>query len=486
MRSLRTRLLVALATVLLTAWAGWFAFQYLALSAQQGGAADLMLRKGAEQILQSLPADIATAGQQRQFVVRGETSPPGGKFDALGFQVWEHGTGRRLMSSRLAPEHAIAPAFVDGYADTRVAGAPWRVYSISDADGKVQVQVGLPTSAMRTEFLRWLRIGLGTALIMLVCIGVAIWLVIHWSLRPVLRVSAALDARTPLDLAPLPESGLPDELTPLVRAFNQLMGRLAHALQHERNFLSEAAHELRTPLAALLAQAQVLQHAGNADEARVALDRLVFGIERTSRLAQQLLDAARVDSGGSLARASDIDLAMVVGMVADEFELIAQRGGQSIEVAGGPAPVHGDIDDLGILIRNLLDNALRHGGPGTRVRLETGVVTEDGQRDVTLWVADDGPGIPEAEHARIFERFYRVGGQQPAHGIGMGLSLVERVVAAHGGRLRCGAGLDGRGFGVRISLPPSRATSASSAKTPPARARGRAGIGGPGSTAPDR
>lgn len=466
MRSLRTRLLVALAAVLLTAWGGWFTIQYRALSDQQGSDADKMLRNVAEQILQSLPRDLATAGQQRQFALRGETAPPSGKLDSLGFQVWEHGTGRRLLSSRPAPEHAINAKFFDGFADARINGEPWRSYSISDADGRVQVQVGVPKAAMKAEFMYWVGKGLKAAVGLLLGMGIAIWLVIHWSLRPVLRVSKSLDARTPLDLAPLPEGALPDEFTPLVRAFNQLMVRLGDALQHERQFLSEAAHELRTPLAALLAQAQVLQHAGDREEARVALDRLVTGIERTSRLAQQLLDAARVDSGGSAARAGDVDLAMVVGMVADEFELIAARSGQTIEVEAERAPVHGDIDDLGILVRNLLDNALRHGGPGTHVRLETGIQGEGDARVALLRVADDGPGIPEKDRARVFERFYRVGSGQLTQGIGMGLSLVQRVVDAHGGQLQCGTGLDRRGFGVQITLPASLPGAAASASQP--------------------
>ncbi|CDG51188.1 MULTISPECIES: ATP-binding protein [Halomonadaceae] len=456
MRALRTRLLVALATVLLSTWAIGFAIQYVNVLERQGGEIDGMLRNIAEQILQSLPADIATAGQQQQFLLSGETVPAEGKFGALGFQAWEHGTGRRLMSSRPAPAHPMAPDFVDGFADATVAGVPWRVFAVSDADQRVQVQVGVPTSAIRAELMRWLGPTLLTALLLLFGIGVAIWLVIHWSLRPVLRVSKSLSTRAPLDLAPLPEHGLPNEFTPLVRSFNQLMARLAQALQHEREFIGEAAHELRTPLAALLTQAQVLQHASDQEEAGEALEHLIAGIERTSRLAQQLLDTARVESGGSAARAQDVDLAMIAGMVADEFELVALRSDQSIEVEGGHAPVHGDIDDLGILVRNLLDNALRHGGLGTRVRLETWVEDEGHARMAILSVADNGPGITDGDYERVFERFYRAENGHRTQGIGMGLSLVERVVTSHGGQLRCGVGLEGRGFGITIQLPASK------------------------------
>lgn len=456
MRALRTRLLVALATVLLATWAIGFAIQYINVLERQGGEIDGMLRNIAEQILQSLPADIATAGQQQQFLLSGETVPAEGKFGALGFQAWELGTERRLMSSRPAPAYPMAPDFADGFANATVAGVPWRVFAVSDADQRVQVQVGVPTSAIRAELRRWLGPTLLTALLLLFGIGVAIWLVIHWSLRPVLRVSQSLATRAPLDLTPLSEHGLPNEFAPLVRSFNQLMARLAQALQHEREFIGEAAHELRTPLAALLAQAQVLQHASDQAEAGEALDHLIAGIERTSRLAQQLLDTARVEAGGSAARAQDVDLAMIAGMVADEFELVALRSDQSIEVEGGHAPVHGDIDDLGILVRNLLDNALRHGGPETRVRLETWIEDEGHSRLATLSVADNGPGITDGNYERVFERFYRAENGHRAQGIGMGLSLVERVVASHGGKLRCGVGLEGRGFGIIIQLPATK------------------------------
>jgi two-component system, OmpR family, sensor histidine kinase QseC len=447
-RALRTRLLVALAAVLLAAWGGWFTIQYLDMTARQGGEVDDMLRNIAEQMLQSLPTDIMSAGQQQRFELDGGTTLSGGKFEMLGFQVWELATGRQLLSSRPAPAHTMVPDFVDGFADVIIAGTPWRVFALSDDHALVQVQTGVPQSALRAAQLLWLKASLITALSLLIGIGIAIWLVIHWSLRPVQRVSESLAARTTLDLTPLPERGLP-----LVCAFNQLMGRLDQALQHEREFLGEAAHELRTPLAALLAQAQVLQHAGNRDEAREALDHLIVGIERTSRLAQQLLDSARVDAYGASSRAGNVDLALVVSMVADEFELLAQRDGRLIEVAGEHAPVHGDIDDLGIMVRNLLDNALRHGDSGTRVRLETRLEGVGTMRMATLIVADNGTGIPDGDRERVFERFYRAENGHRRSGVGMGLSLVERVVASHKGHLRCGIGLDGRGFGVEIRLP---------------------------------
>lgn len=466
MRALRARLLLALGSVLFLAWAGWFAFQYVQLTVRQGGEVDGMLHGVVDQLLPSLPADIATAGQQQPLVADGAAGPAAsGKFAALAFQVWDKANRRRLMSSRTAPDHPLMPEFADGFSDTTLGGEAWRVFAASDTERRVQVQVGLPRAALRSELMRWLAPSLGMALLLLAGIGVAIWAVIHWSLRPVLQLSRSLEKRAPLDLAALDERQLPAEFIPLVRSFNQLMSRLEQALLHERQFLGEAAHELRTPLAALLAQAQVLQHAASPEEANEALDRLVAGIERASRLAQQLLDAARVESGSSATRASDLDLAVVVAMVADEFEIIAQRGGQVVEVSGVPTPVHGDIDDLGIMVRNLLDNALRHGSRGTRVRLQTRISLDASGPVATLIVEDDGPGIAEEERGQVFERFYRAGAGQRAPGAGMGLSLVARVVASHGGQLKCGAGIGGQGFGVQITLPGRPAVPATGAVT---------------------
>lgn len=452
-RSLRTRLLAALAIVLFTGWAGWFALQYVQMSKRQVGDLDGMIRNVAEQILQSLPQDITGAAQQpRRFELDLEEKKTLGKFDLLAFQAWDLGAGRRLVSSRSAPAQAMVDDFEDGFTSQSIDGVPWRVYAVRDLGGRVQVQVGIPEAAVHMEMKRWFRSSLGTALALLLALGLAVWLVIEWSLRPVARLGEALNARAPLDFAPLPDAGLPSEVVPLVQGFNRLLERLAQALQHEREFLGEAAHELRTPLAALLAQAQVLQHAGDREEARLALSELIAGIERTSRLAQQLLDAARVEAGGG-ARATDLDLALVAGMVADEFAQVAAREGRRLELELRHAPVRGDIDDLGILVRNLLDNALRHGGDGARVRLSTGVVAEGDARIGVLRVADDGPGIPDADRERVFERFYRGANGHRSAGIGMGLSLVQRVVSAHGGAVRCAAGLDGRGCAIEVRLP---------------------------------
>jgi signal transduction histidine kinase len=268
-------------------------------------------------------------------------------------------------------------------------------------------------------------------------------------------VRQAISDRQVLDLAPLPAAGLPDEVRPLVDSFNGLLSRLDHALQSERQFLSEAAHELRTPLAALLTQAQVAMHAADLAETRRALDILMSGIERTSRLAQQLLDSARVDSARGSTERGTVDLAEVVAMVAREFELVAARKKQTIVLETESSQVEGNLDDLGILVRNLLDNALRYGCEGGRV--EIACHTDIAAGTVALAVRDDGPGVAEEERERIFERFFRGSNGNGERGSGIGLSLVARIASVHGATLSTGHGVAGRGFGVTLVFPGSGA-----------------------------
>ncbi|MDH5823315.1 ATP-binding protein [Luteimonas sp. RD2P54] len=451
MRSLRARLLVVLALVVLAAWAIWFGCQYQHMTRQQSGLLDRSLRSIAEQILLSLPGDIEASGASPRLRLPREAAALTGKFDNLHFQVWEVARGEGIVASSQAPAGPMRADFSDGYADVLVGGDPWRVFAVTDAEGRVQVQVGLDASARHHEIKRWAHTSLVTALAVLGGLALAVWLVVRWSLQPVLRVRQAMAKRETLDLAPLPGAGLPTEVRPLVDSFNALLQRLDHALQAERQFLSEAAHELRTPLAALLTQAQVALHSSSPAETREALDRLVRGIERASRLAQQLLDSARVESARGGEGHGPVDLAQVIAMVAQEFELVSARKRQRIALDAAPCVVQGDLDDLGILVRNLLDNALRYGREGGRVEIACRQRAGGGG---VLEVRDDGPGVAEEERELIFERFFRGSNGNGERGSGIGLSLVARIARAHRAAVHALSGIDGRGFGVRLEFPP--------------------------------
>ncbi|MEJ1097961.1 MULTISPECIES: ATP-binding protein [unclassified Pseudoxanthomonas] len=448
MSSLRVRLLVTLSLTIFIGWSLWFFVQCMQMTRQQSGYWDRSLRSIGEQILLSLPNDLDATAAQSYLQLPSNTTALEGKFDHLHFQVWILQGRERVVASRQAPSTPMRGDFRDGYLDTQLGGETWRVFAVTDASGRVQVQVGYAASLKRFELMRWMAASLFTALVVLAGLAVATWAVVRKSLKPVVRVQQAMGERQALDLTPLPGSGLPDEVRPLVDSFNVLLSRLDHALQSERQFLSEAAHELRTPLAALLTQAQVAMHAADLDETRQALDSLMRGIERTSRLAQQLLDSARVDSARGSTDRGTVDLAEVVAMVAREFELVASRKRQTIVLEIESCQVEGNLDDLGILVRNLLDNALRYGREGGRV--EIACCADAAAGNVALTVRDDGPGVAEEERERIFERFFRGSNGNGERGSGIGLSLVARIARVHGAMLTTGDGIGGRGFGVRL------------------------------------
>ncbi|MEJ1961846.1 MAG: ATP-binding protein [Gammaproteobacteria bacterium] len=333
------------------------------------------------------------------------------------------------------------------FATVQLEGEEWRVFAISDADNEVQVQVRKPTSELGEDLKTWLYYALGVSFLALAVVTCCLKIVVRWSLKPVVTIQSAIMSRDALDLAPLPDRGLPCEVRPLVESFNRLLGRLEHTLRAERRFLTEAAHELRTPLAVLLAHAQVAQRARTLEEARAPLDQLVRGVERSARLSQQLLDSARLDVERHAGEQAPVELADIVAVVTHEFEMMAVQKSQSITLDTEPGVISGNVDELGILIRNLVDNALRYAGRNCRVAVRCARHSNV----VRLEVFDDGPGVAEVDRERIFDRFYR-GAGNGERGSGVGLALVSRIAQSHGATILTGVGLDGRGFGVTVSF----------------------------------
>jgi signal transduction histidine kinase len=280
-------------------------------------------------------------------------------------------------------------------------------------------------------------------------LALAIWLGVGAGLRPLGELRRELARRGPGDLARLDAERTPVEIEPLVAELNRLFGRIDEALERERRLTADAAHELRTPLAVLSTQAQVARRATGDAARNEALEAIVAGSERAARLIEQMLTLARLESGqgaGAVQRADLRALARAALAEAAPFAL-----GKGIDIAledGVPVEVSGFSGLVEILLRNLVDNAVRYTPPGGKVRVEVGGEA----RTARLVVSDNGPGVPAPELGRLGERFHRLAAAGES-GSGLGLSIVLRIATLHRGHVRFAAGPGGAGLAVRVELP---------------------------------
>ncbi|HMN83853.1 MAG TPA: ATP-binding protein, partial [Burkholderiaceae bacterium] len=338
-------------------------------------------------------------------------------------------------------------------------GGLWRVYSTQLGDTVVQVAQPL---AGRRHFAA--RVALRTVaplLLVLPLLGALVWVVVGAGLAPVRRVAAELQSRDVQTLQPIAEAGLPSEIRPLTHSLNDLLERLARALQAQRAFVADAAHELRTPLTALKLQIQLAERARNDDERREAFAMVRGGLERSIRLVSQLLTLARQEPGAFEQTTAPVDLAALVRTVIADLAVTAGERGATITfdpADGVAATVQGHADSLRILVGNLLENALRHNPPPARI--EVSLAAADGG-GVRLRVRDHGPGIPPQALQRVFDRFYRVvhegddspGGDDASQGSGLGLAIVRSIAERHRAHIELRNAEPGPGLIADVMFP---------------------------------
>ncbi|MGH8714499.1 MAG: ATP-binding protein [Casimicrobiaceae bacterium] len=367
--------------------------------------------------------------------------------NALLVQIWD----RNGVQLYLSQPHRVLPQNAQlGFKTVDTPSGAWRVFSTLAEDQVVQV--AQPMSARR-ELATSLALHTVVPLLLAIpVLALLIWLTIAGGLRPLDRVAAAVARRSPALLEPLAESGLPREVRPLVGALNGLLGRLGHALNAQRTFIADAAHELRTPLTAVHLQAQLAERATDEAERRAALADLKGGLERATRLVEQLLTLAREEPGVADGPPVAVDLAALArGVVTDLAPLAAAKRIDLGLNADAGVQVRGDPGALTTLLSNLVDNALRYTPEGGRV--DVGAAVDAGQP--VLSVRDSGPGIAEPDRERVFGRFVRGSAAGDAvRGSGLGLSIVKRIAERHGADIRVGAGLDGAGAGISVRFPP--------------------------------
>ena len=282
-------------------------------------------------------------------------------------------------------------------------------------------------------------------------LALLVWFGVGYGVRPLDRIAAAIGERRADSLAAAAgRRAAPGDPAVWSAELNNLLGRLGRALESQRKFVADAAHELRTPLAAVQIQAQLLERAPGGEERQLALQRIRVGIDRASHLVRQLLTLARLAPEAAPVPAAVVDLGALAREVVAESAPLALRAGIDLGLTEcTAAAVGGDGESLRVMLGNLVDNALRYTPRGGRVD----VAVHSGN-DVVVTVADTGPGIPAAERERVFDRFYRRLGSG-VEGSGLGLAIVREVVVRHGGSVTLGEAAGGSGLRVEVRLPRS-------------------------------
>ncbi len=439
MKSIRRALLFSLLAGLAAIGVLASAATYVAARHEIGELLDLQLK----QLANSTRIDELLRGHQPSFDPRAPPNVEG--VTELVTQIWDR-DGVLVYWSR--PGTGLPVPVTPGYATVHVDNRDWRVYTLVQGTHALQVaQAEDEREAIAT------KTALRTLLPFVVLIpvfGLMIWFAVGRGLRPLFAMSQAVAKRQPDALAPLAERNLPQELQPLAGSLNALLARLDSALGAQRRFTADAAHELRTPLAALKLQLDVARRANDQPSRVAAYDDLDAGVRRAAHLVDQLLTLARIEPEALATRAVDCDLAAIAK------EAIVARGAlaatKHIDLGLAretPVRVRGDPASLAILLSNLLDNALRYTPEGGKI--DVALDNDDGRAILT--VIDNGPGIPPEERVRVFDRFFRGDDREP--GSGLGLSIVKRIADAHHAAIELGAPEQGCGLVVTVQFPES-------------------------------
>ena len=430
--SLKRRLLLGVLAVVAAVWLATATYSYLDARHEVNELLDAHLAQSASLIVAQVGHDLEEIDL--------EHAPNGDRRAAhVAFQVWERGTVLRLHSAG-APSSRLS-ALEEGYSDATIGGRRWRVFSTWDAGHRILVQI-----AERDETRREIAAGIAANLLLpllfaLPVLALFVWLGIGRAVSPLDRLGQDAQARRADDLHPFAEQGAPREVLPLVRSLNALFERVARLIENERRFTADAAHELRTPLAALKTQAQVAKAAQDETSRRHALDGVIEGCDRATRLVEQLLTLARLEPQAAHPT-ERFDLAGLAREVIAELAPFALAKEVEIELRrADPVAVEGQRALLSVLLRNLVDNAVRYSPRGSGVKVDVAA----GGEGATLCVTDAGPGVAPGERARLGQRFYRVlGTGEP--GSGLGISIAQRIAELHSARLRFGEGENGRGL----------------------------------------
>lgn len=429
MKSIRYRLLLVLIILMSSGWTVMAVTGYLAAKHEVEELFDAQMAQSARVLMALLNEELDEEllhGEQAH-AIHLDYEQRGHLYESrIAFRASDRNGQVLLQTDNFPPVTTtdIHPGFID----VTENGDTWRYFILTNArHGAVleMTQHYHPREELVSEITRQF---LMPFLLMLPIMTLLIWAGIGRGLRPLRRTTREIAHRTPANLKPINTSDSPREIQPLIDSLNQLFERLAYAMDCERRFTMDAAHELRTPLAAVKTQAQVALRSSDDDERQLAIQQVVAGVDRSTHLVRQLLILARVDPDASIQEYEKLDLNDLLGESIRELTGLAEDRNVSIQTSTSEpgALILGQRELLGVLIRNLLDNAIRYSPQGGEVDCSISV----SEHHATITIRDRGPGVSESGMQRMFDRFYRGLGTGQT-GSGLGLSIVKRIAILH-------------------------------------------------------
>jgi len=447
MNSIRIRLFAILLLATGVVWLSAFFWIQQSTRAEVERVLDARLAESG-QMVSSLISD------RRIDVARGATlvedqspltsGPTAGYSHKLSCQIWSL-DGKLVGKSGSAPTDSLSGQ-EPGFSDSLVEGEEWRVYTVINEELGVRVMVG-DSHNVRDRLVRDVTTGLVLpALMILPVLAGLIWLSVRSGLRPLDRLADGLSHRSADDLSAVDEIAMPREIRPVGVALNGLFARVSDQREREKAFTSFAAHELKTPLAGIKTQAQVASMAPDAATRKTALAHIQKGIGRTDRMVRQLLSLAALDVP-EVGKTQEVDLSGLIRDVVQDLTRVAAAKGVVIAVPEpSPLSVQTDPTLLSVALRNVIENAIAAAPENSEVSILSEATTDN----VAICVLDRGPGIAEADRAKITDRFFRGTGAS-GDGSGLGLAIADTAMKRLGGQLQFAA-RSGGGEVVRLEV----------------------------------
>lgn len=365
----------------------------------------------------------------------------------IALQVWRN--DQLVLRSKIAPQVPLSEKKV-GISSTIINNKPWKVNTIYNQEKKLFIMVAEPEKKGQDLENQLTRDTVIITLIAYPFLGIVIWFIVGRALNPLKKITKEVSHRAPSYLKPVDIRSVPAEVVPLVEELNHLFSRLREAFEREKRFTADAAHELKTPLAAISAQTQVALCTQEPESQRAALKKIMAGVDRSTHVIQQLLTLSRMMPNTTLEQPTLVHLAREACDIAALLapEAISKNIDLEFVNPDSKAVILGNAPAIGILLRNLLDNAIRYTPENGFIKMN--IIETPNQ--IILSVIDSGPGIPKELRERVFERFYR-GVDNASPGSGLGLGIVQQIVKLHQAKIHLLTPKTGKGLQVEVVFP---------------------------------